>query len=504
MTMETRDSRAQACHILKSYLRSAQIPYTNNGKGLVVGANAVELDDAAVKALTSPDLTKVLSVFHAITDAAGYGKPNPVDRGEAPNSRADRHQAFELVYLRHSALRRSPNPSPEALEELRPIAEKAAAKAMFRFNRLFLKSGYDVDDLTSIAMTHAITFLHAYGFLRIPSDNHRLFMDFVNQRFAELGTLCSEILANPDNCEVDEIHNNDIGDFVRGSLGHDGRLTDGDTNIDLSYEEGEFTLTSKSGAQFLMEARDDGNLGLNIYLNGRLLTRTEVEELRNKLASGEFSFCSDLLPERQPSSGVMHGRQAKAREELCTKLSEMEPSRREIVLSYAALARFYNPDARDVARALCEELVCPKCSKKVFGGPRCATCDIEGTPRFGIDYVAVREQLRRERDSISDGMTAGLSDAQQRTERKKAQAKESAKDAGPTPTRELVDAMEAKMKEDLFAKLPAELTCCNCRLSKPKAEFGVRIPKRNSDGTPIRAAKMSRCKDCHNAPSKSA
>jgi hypothetical protein len=59
-----------------------------------------------------------------------------------------------------------------------------------------------------------------------------------------------------------------------------------------------------------------------------------------------------------------------------------------------------------------------------------------------------------------------------------------------------VKALAKKMAEECYAALPEKLNCGTCRTEQPKEEFGVRVPRRKSDGMPYRAGPQSRCRTC--------
>ena len=50
--------------------------------------------------------------------------------------------------------------------------------------------------------------------------------------------------------------------------------------------------------------------------------------------------------------------------------------------------------------------------------------------------------------------------------------------------------------EAFFNSLPAMLHCPHCDLDKPKADFGVRVMKKDASGNPLKLARQSRCKLC--------
>jgi hypothetical protein len=512
MRAESKDGRTQASHILKSYLQALSIPYTaGNAEDLVVHgkngshvgvrfSNRTELagDGVQVSAndMLSPDLERIFSAFHTVTEAAGYGRPLPVDRGAAPEGKVTYQDDFELVYLRHQIFRRTPTPADmSVVEELLPYIKRAATKAFFKFKGIFTPMGFSESDLLNIGRVHTLSYLHNYADSEDSTSNIRLFTEFLNQRFAELAKLAGKKAMSATcfggpapyrrNAQDDDTYSN----FT-------GNLEDVEApSADEEYEEGEYELVGKDGSRHTVEIRNDGFLGVDLYMNGRLLTRAEVDALRTKMGRGEYKLSPNTETEKAVPAGQLYQRQLQARAELHERLGQMEPERRELVLSYAALARSYSPDARDVARSLCREMACPKCAKRVQGGIICKACGVEAQPRYGVDFLAVRERLRAERDSLAEDMTASLSDSEQRTDKKR---KVVAAPAQPVVVvaREVIEALDEKLKTECFEKLPAQLSCSVCKETKAKAEFGTRIPRRNADGTPKSACKHSRCRGC--------
>jgi hypothetical protein len=51
-----------------------------------------------------------IRAFHAITEAAGYGKPLPINRGVDPVKKLSFEDNFELVGMRHKEFRKVPEP----------------------------------------------------------------------------------------------------------------------------------------------------------------------------------------------------------------------------------------------------------------------------------------------------------------------------------------------------------------------------------------------------------
>lgn len=52
------------------------------------------------------------------------------------------------------------------------------------------------------------------------------------------------------------------------------------------------------------------------------------------------------------------------------------------------------------------------------------------------------------------------------------------------------------VREAAFAALPESLHCPRCNCSKHKAQFGVRVVKKDAAGAPVKAIRQSYCRDC--------
>ena len=501
MRAESKDRRGQACHALKSYLSALSIPFLTNLKGDVTVRGASGTPDVAVDFgnyrttndstvtisaddLTSSRMETILSAFHTVTDKAGYGRPNPVNRGTAPSRRLNASEDFELVYLRHSILRRTPNPSDmKEVEKYLPVIRRAASKAIYRFRYAFNQMAFSVEDLESIGLVHTMTFLHNYA-QQNPIENVRLLVEHLNQRFTELALMCSRKARS-----------------IPEGLGNTGfHLENGitpcdDASADDEYAEGEYDLVNTDdGSVHSFEVKNDGFLGVEIRIDGRLLTSSEVEQL-SSLIGGQFVLVSAEEQDETVSAAGMYSRQLKARKELHDRLGAMDPEAREFALVNASLSRYVAADTNSAARSLCSELACPACSAKVSGSLLCDKCGVEAQPRYGVDYVAYRERLIAENNPLVAALTAPLSETQLRANRTAAPTKaDVVKLSKPE-----IKVMDKAMMESTFAALPATLVCCKCHGKKAKAEFGVRIPKRHSNGAPKFASRQSRCRPCRKA-----
>lgn len=406
----------QPLHVLKSYLAACEIPFDINGetvqiitkdKGVLevtLGADTKLLSNSIIvgsKEIVSPVAAVYLKALHTVTKAAGYESPVPVNRGEAPSNRINYKDDFEQVYLRHSVFRRSPNPRDSSvLDKYNKTVSNTAARAFKRYRWILEPMGFGVEDLISIGQVHAITFIHYYAASENTVENIKLLTQYLKQRYSELAKLCHKKAVNstclpqtlktlPANEEDDSFTHflNLIGDEYA-------------IEEDEEYVEGSYRLVATDGTETPVEIQRKGLMGLNIYVNRHLLTPSEVSNLKSKLDSGLLKMtpvevAEPVVKRNSALSSAMspYQRRAKAKNLLFKELDKLSLEERNIALAYAVYSQDYEPDARAMAKKLCEELCCPKCKKKVAVGYYCNKCNVEAVPRYGVDYKEVKEQL---------------------------------------------------------------------------------------------------------------
>lgn len=200
----------RAVQVMKSWLSASNVPIlpgsvgdfaiqkSDGQKMEVVVASTIQdprplTADALVTILapevTHPNRTIALSAFHTVTEAGGYGKPTPVERGPEPEQRISYQEDFELVVMRHREFRNAPNPIPGELEKYERVVMNVCWW-LYRANRPFFESmGYEAEDLKSYAQVFATNFLHKYKIDESKvtnSDNERLMTNHLKQRLVEL------------------------------------------------------------------------------------------------------------------------------------------------------------------------------------------------------------------------------------------------------------------------------------------------------------------------------
>lgn len=140
------------------------------------------------KKLTSPKTSEALAEFHRVTEAAGYGKPNPLCRPEA-QERASFKESMELAVMRHMSFRRVPNPPDSAYGKYEKVIEGTCKKFFHSRWRFLNVNGIDdLEDLRSYAMVWVTIFI---GLFEDPNEskehNCRILAHYLKQRLSYLG-----------------------------------------------------------------------------------------------------------------------------------------------------------------------------------------------------------------------------------------------------------------------------------------------------------------------------
>ena len=130
-----------------------------------------------------------LSTFHKVTVAAGYGRPQPLNRGAEPelnekgNPRNLNYKDNEFdVAIRATMFRRSPNPPADRWAQYADTVKKTAY-SFFRLNyELCIRNGMNFDDVMQHARCFVVSFC-AYDETPNPvfHDNERLLYQYIRQ-----------------------------------------------------------------------------------------------------------------------------------------------------------------------------------------------------------------------------------------------------------------------------------------------------------------------------------
>lgn len=137
--------------------------------------------------VTGRSLKESLRVFSALQEVLGYEPRVPVDRGPIPEHKLENGACFEFSAMRHTALRRVPNPTAKQLLRYDLVINRAVGK-FFRANRdLCRNHQLEVGDLKTYAQLWACTFIFLVELdTTRPSDNEKLLYRHVAQRFCGL------------------------------------------------------------------------------------------------------------------------------------------------------------------------------------------------------------------------------------------------------------------------------------------------------------------------------
>lgn len=519
-------------HVLKSYLNTLSIPFqfhrndelnlnivtieTKNHQTVRVG---IDIDQplnplfkdfilVSSKDLTSFELEKSLESLHKVTEAAGYGKPLPFDRGEKPGERINYNDNFEDVYLRHSLFRRVPDATAAQMEPYMSTLKHSARRALYKWQSSFKSMGFGEDDLVNIGRIYLMSFIHFYATSEDVNENQKLLVAFLKQRFGEAAKISFKKALN-STCLPQHVAS-DVTSSEDGEISFIETFAESaDASPDEEYEEDSFVLTFPDNTEKTLRVANDGWLGLNFYLDGILLskaaTTTLTEDIRNERVKKRRIISE---PVKEETEEELATRQKAAKEELYKKLSELEEEKRTILLGYAALSKDYSPDARRTARKLADELICPKCECKISSGNVCFTCKVEAIPLFGVDYIKFKEKLAREGHPMADAMNAPVPESEVRARAKRfsssgtafvdlvKQKNVQAKEVQLVMSKEDKVSLSRKLADELFKSLPPQRMCPKCKKTLPKEEFGIRVTHDKATGLPYRAAVQSYCKPC--------
>lgn len=528
LLLETAEKKTtptvKGVHILKSYLQALGIPYLQTSidelsieckdrQKLLVSVDTQLSQDVRLlvrsEDLMSFDLTKSLKSLHTVTEKAGYGSPVPFDRGVKSGERINYNDHFEDVYMRHSLFRRVPDATAEQMEPYMSTLKSSARRALFKWQSSFKSMGFGEEDLINIGRIYLMSFLHFYATSEDVSENRKLLVAFLKQRFGEAAKITFKKALN-STCLPQHV-TSDVTDSEDGEVSFIDTFAESpDASPDEEYEEDTFILTFPHGIEKTLRVVNDGWLGLNFYLDGVLMSKNATSALTEDIRNNKINKRRVVVEAvKEETEEEISARQKSAKEELYKKLAELEFEKRTTVLGYAALSRDFSPDARRTARKLADELICPKCECKIASGDVCFTCKVQAIPLFGVDYIKFKEKLIDENHPMAEAMTAPVPESEVRARAKK---------TIPSDNRAFVDlvkdknlqitevklvmskeekvSLSRKMANDLLISLPDNLSCPKCKKVLPKSEFGIRVTHDKATGLPYRASRQSYCKKC--------
>lgn len=142
--------------------------------------------------ITGKKLQRALDAFWRVTDAAGYERQAPIDRGPepAPNAQGnprklDYHDEPFLVTIRHTEFRRSPNPSSDCWRKYHKVLNQVVWNFLRMNVELCMRQGVEFDDVMSYARCCLVSFVARH---EIPEDevtchdNERKATSYLQQR----------------------------------------------------------------------------------------------------------------------------------------------------------------------------------------------------------------------------------------------------------------------------------------------------------------------------------
>lgn len=140
--------------------------------------------------VTSRHLEVALKTFHVMTEAAGFGSPMPVDRGQAPEAKLHYGDNFELVSMRHNEFRRVPNPETGHLLQYKPVMEKACYRFVNMNPDTCRRHCLQIEDLMTYAMVWTTNYIGLYEVANpTNNDNERKLSRHLKQRFSEFADM---------------------------------------------------------------------------------------------------------------------------------------------------------------------------------------------------------------------------------------------------------------------------------------------------------------------------
>lgn len=192
-----------ALNILKSWLRANKLAYSKaevpgvdilvEGPTACAAVRVVQgiqkpiegVIDVSTDDIGHDDLDTALAAYHVVTRAVGAGEPKPFDRGVEPTRNFYGDEPF-LTDVRHTEVRRSPNPSPEKFRQYDKVMHKAVW-TFYNVNRDFCRRmGLAVEDLMTYAQTMLISFCARQEREdRSQDENEIQLYVYLRQRFAE-------------------------------------------------------------------------------------------------------------------------------------------------------------------------------------------------------------------------------------------------------------------------------------------------------------------------------
>jgi hypothetical protein len=209
---------SQAISLLQTWLDSCSIPYISTPESLSIRTVEGGVVPATVDphSVMSTDMGVAMGEFHRITKEAGYGEPNPVDRGTTPVKKRVFNDNL-LARWRHNEMRTVPNATKDDLKLFGAVAKREANIFYSRNKYMCSVMGYDVDVAHNDALIWTNTFLGRYRIRRddateAESENKKLLTNYLRQRFTEIAKGMARERRNVTPSEAYLTHIRDDGD----------------------------------------------------------------------------------------------------------------------------------------------------------------------------------------------------------------------------------------------------------------------------------------------------
>jgi hypothetical protein len=176
---------------LKTWLTAVGIAHEDTPAGVVVTSkNGAKVVVNSSPELTGRDLKKSLEYFSAIQTSLGYEAKMPVNRGEIPTHKAHYGDEFDLVAMRQSEFRRTPNPSTARLREY----DATINQSVWKFHRMNTQVCQDhvleIADLKQYALLWTTNYIGLYEITNdSESERKRFLSQYLGQRFYEFRKL---------------------------------------------------------------------------------------------------------------------------------------------------------------------------------------------------------------------------------------------------------------------------------------------------------------------------
>lgn len=140
--------------------------------------------------LTGRNISKALKTFADLVATLGFEYREPVSRGALPSQKLNYRDNFEEVALRHTELRRCPNPSDAELKKC-DTAIKDVVRHFMHTNHLFCEMNLlQAQDLHTYAQMWTISYLGMYQIVDpMEGNNEGKLRRYLRQRLMEYKTI---------------------------------------------------------------------------------------------------------------------------------------------------------------------------------------------------------------------------------------------------------------------------------------------------------------------------